>query len=128
MVVFSQSMALDTINSDTFIVEKVTDSATPIGSGEVISGRIEKNNQRIRFYPDRPWDTADGTFYRYTMKSASGAENCSAAICSELNYPLQTDMLVDATDTGGPDMTIYFKGSEAQETVFTPCEIFRFAT
>jgi hypothetical protein len=120
VVVFSQSMALDTINSDTFIVEKVTDSATPIGSGEVISGRIEKNNQRIRFYPDRPWDTADGTFYRYTMKSASGAENCSAAICSELNYPLQTDMLVDATDTGGPDMTIYFKGSEAQETVFTP--------
>ncbi|MDL0432448.1 Ig-like domain-containing protein [Marinobacter sp. TBZ242] len=120
VVVFSQSMNLSTINDGTFIVEKVTDSSTPIGSGEIVSGRIEKNNQRIRFYPENPWDTADGSFYRYTMRSASGAGNCSNAICSVQNYPLQTDMLTNSTDAGGPDMTIYFKGSEAQETVFTP--------
>ncbi len=120
VVVFSQSMDLDTINDNTFIVEKVSDSSTPVGSGETVSGRLEKNNQRIRFYPDSPWDTAEGIFYRYTMKSASGVGDCSSAICSEQGYPLQTDMLVDSTDTGGPDMTIYFEGAVSQETVFTP--------
>lgn len=120
VVVFSKSMDLDTINDSTFIVEKVSSAATPVGSGEAVSGRLEKNNQRIRFYPNSPWDTADGSFYRYTMKSASGSGNCSNAICSEQGYPLQTDLLVNSTDTGGPDMTIYFSGVEAQETVYTP--------
>ena len=30
-----------------------------------VSGRLEKNNQRIRFFPDEPWEV--GGFYRYTM-------------------------------------------------------------
>lgn len=120
VVVFSKSMDLDTINDSTFIVEKVTSASTPVGSGEAVSGRLEKNNQRIRFYPDSPWDTADGAFYRYTMRSATGSGNCGNAICSEQGYPLQTDLLVNSTDAGGPNMTIYFSGAEAQETVYTP--------
>lgn len=120
VVVFSQSMDLDTINDSTFIVEKVTSASTPVGSGEAVSGRLEKNNQRIRFYPDSPWDTADGSFYRYTMRSASGSGNCGNAICSEQGFPLQTDLLVNSTDAGGPNLTIYFSGTEAQETVYTP--------
>ena len=120
VVVFSKSMDLDTINENTFIVEKVTNASTPIGSGESVSGRLEKNNQRIRFYPNSPWDTADGSFYRYTMRSANGSGNCGNAICSEQGFPLQTDLLVDSTDAGGPNLTIYFSGMEAQQTVYTP--------
>lgn len=120
IVVFSQSMDLDTITSDTFIVEAVTDSATPIGSGELVSGRLEKNLQRIRFYPDEPWSTDEAVFYRYTMKSSTSVGDCSDAICSAQAYPLQTDMLVDSEDVGGPDLTIYFQGGESQQTVYTP--------
>ena len=118
VVVFSQSMDLGSINENTFIVEKVTDASTPIGAGESVAGRIEKNNQRVRFYPETPWEV--GAYYRYTMTSSREAGDCSTAICSELGYPLQTDLLVDPEDVGGPDMTIYFRGSESVNTVFTP--------
>ena len=118
VVVFSQSMDLDTINENTFIVEKVTDASTPIGAGEPVAGRLEKNNQRVRFYPETAWEI--GAHYRYTMTSSSAVNDCSTAICSEQGYPLQTDLLVDPEDIGGPDMTIYFRGSESVNTVFTP--------
>lgn len=54
------------------------------------------------------------------MTSSSAVNDCSTAICSEQGYPLQTDLLVDPEDIGGPDMTIYFRGSESVNTVFTP--------
>ena len=121
VVQFSQSMALDTINPSSFVVEKVADPAAPatIGSEQVISGRLEKSNQRIRFYPDQPWEA--GSLYRYTMKSATNGD-CSTGnyVCSEESLPLQTDLLVDPSDIGGPNLTIYFTGTEPQTSVFTP--------
>jgi hypothetical protein len=124
-VVFSQSMDLDSIRAgETFVVEQQDENDNWVG----VSGRLEKNNQRIRFYPDQPWEL--GNFYRYTMASATAEGDCGNAICSETGYPLQTDLLVDpgdqrdegsnAVDIGGPDMTIYFEGAEARNTVFTP--------
>ncbi|AHI32990.1 hypothetical protein AU15_03700 [Marinobacter salarius] len=69
VVVFSQSMDLDSIRSgETFVVERVDESGAAI---EAVSGRLEKNNQRIRFYPDEPWEI--DSLYRYRMKSTSGA-------------------------------------------------------
>ncbi|OZB13663.1 MAG: hypothetical protein B7X58_09105, partial [Marinobacter sp. 34-60-7] len=117
-VVFSQSLDLDTVNTDTVVVEKVSDSATAVGSGEVVSGRLEKNHQRIRFYPDQPWEA--GAHYRYTLVSAD-TDTCGAGmICGENGLPLETNLLVDPTDAGGPPMTIYFRATGAKQTVFTP--------
>ncbi|SFR51109.1 Ig-like domain-containing protein [Marinobacter gudaonensis] len=114
VVVFSQSMDLGTIRKgETFKVEKVNSD----GTFSEIAGRLEKNNQRIRFYPDEPWQV--GTHYRYTMASV-GSLDCASAICSTKGYPLQTDLLVDPEDIGGPNMEIYFKGTESTGTVFTP--------
>ena len=122
VVVFSQSMNLDSINDQTFIVEKVTGSDTPVGEGEIVAGRLEKNNQRIRFYPDQPWSKEEGVFYRYTMKSQQDGSCSDGVICAEGDngLALQTDLLVDPEDVGGPDMTIYFRGTDAVSTVFTP--------
>ncbi|WP_323752199.1 Ig-like domain-containing protein [Marinobacter sp.] len=123
VVVFSQSMNLDSINDQTFIVERIEDSSTAIGQGAQVDGRLEKSNQRIRFIPEHPWSTEDGVFYRYTMKSQQGA-TCGDGdvICAEgdSGLALQTDLLRDPEDTGGPDMTIYFRGTDAVNTVFTP--------
>lgn len=114
VVVFSQSMDLATIRKgETFKVEKVNND----GTFSEVAGRLEKNNQRIRFYPDAPWEV--GSHYRYTMASVDSL-NCSNAICSSKGYPLQTDLLVDPEDIGGPSMAIYFRGTEATDTVFTP--------
>jgi hypothetical protein len=120
IVVFSQSMRVDTINSETLVVEKVSDPATAVGAGEIVSGRIEKNNQRIRFFPDQPWEP--GSFYRYTLHSSTAVGDCAQAICSDLGpgYPLKTDLLVNPEAVGGPDMTIYFRGAESIASVFTP--------
>lgn len=120
VVVFSQSMNLDSIrNGDTFVVEKVDESGAEV---EPVSGRLEKNNQRIRFYPDEPWEI-DG-FYRYTMASADQGQCQTGAtsnfICGENGLALETDLLVDPERSGGPDMSIYFRGTTAAETVFTP--------
>src|SRR5690554_4607925 len=122
VVVFSQSMNLDSINDQTFVVEKVTGSDIPVGEGEIVAGRLEKNNQRIRFYPDQPWSTEDGVFYRYTMKSEQDGSCSDGVICAEGDngLALQTDLLVDPEDVGGPDMTIYFRGTDAVNTVFAP--------
>ncbi|MGF2688063.1 Ig-like domain-containing protein [Marinobacter sp. DUT-3] len=120
VVVFSQSMNLDTIDESSFIVEKISDSSTAIGAGELVSGRLEKNNQRVRFYPDEPWER--GSYYRYTMRSATSEGSCDSAICSSAGagFPLKTDLLVDPETVGGPDMTIYFKGAAPRGSVFTP--------
>ena len=120
VVVFSQSMDLHSINESSFFVEQVDNASTPVGSGVPVSGRLEKNNQRLRFYPDQPWEP--GTYYRYTLASSTEVDDCASAICSELGYPLQTDLLVDPApeNIGGPDLTIYFVGTAPVETVFTP--------
>ncbi|MEP1216700.1 MAG: Ig-like domain-containing protein [Marinobacter sp.] len=118
-VVFSQSMDLSTINADTVIVEKVSDPATTVGDGEIVLGRLEKSNQRIRFYPNTPWE--EGTHYRYTLASSSSGTCDPGAICGENGLPLETNLLVDPTEApGGPSMTIYFKGAPANQSVFTP--------
>lgn len=89
------------------------------GNPSDVSGRLEKNNQRIRFYPDEPWSTEKGVFYRYTMHSAATGD-CAQNICGENGLALKTDLLVDPESVGGPDMEIYFRGAESTNTVFTP--------
>lgn len=123
VVKFSQSMDLGSINPSSFVVEKVADPASPapVGSEEVVTGRLEKKQQLVRFYPDQAWEV--DAVYRYTMRSAvNGASDCDTGtlVCSAAGLPLQTDLLVDPADIGGPDLTIYFKGSEAVSSVFTP--------
>ncbi|AZT82704.1 hypothetical protein EHN06_03600 [Marinobacter sp. NP-4(2019)] len=121
VVKFSQSMDLETINDTSFVVEKVADPSAPaaVGDEEVVSGRLEKNHQQIRFYPDEAWEV--NATYRYTMKSAVDG-NCGSGeiVCSSEQMPLQTDLLVDPSDTGGPNLTIYFTGAESISSVFTP--------
>ncbi|WP_166255823.1 Ig-like domain-containing protein [Marinobacter salicampi] len=121
VVVFSQSMNLDSINGDTFIVERVTSETDALGSGGPVPGRIEKNRQRIRFYPEEPW--VKGQLYRYTMVSTQDgvcSESDPSFICGDNNLALQTDALVDPTDIGGSNLSIYFRGEEKLDSVFTP--------
>ncbi|MDP4548225.1 MULTISPECIES: Ig-like domain-containing protein [unclassified Marinobacter] len=116
-VVFSQTMDAKTISlgkDGTFIVEKVTvnESGKPneseIGSGEIVSGRLELNEQRLRFFPDQPWEP--GKFYRYTMRS----------VASEVNQlELKSNILEGLNAPGRDGLTIYFEGAEKQDTVFT---------
>ncbi len=128
-VVFSKSMELDSIMAgDTFTVEKV--SQAPNGSITVLEsevpGRLEKSLQRIRFYPDQPWEA--GAHYRYTLKSSEDAGTCTAgaytSICDSDGLALKTDLLEGLNDGGnnnGPDhMVIYFTGTEPLESAFTP--------
>ena len=120
-VIFSQVMDIDSIKLNTsFKVERVDED------GEVtpVSGRLEKAHQRIRFFPENAWE--EGQVYRYTMTSAH-ADSASDTVCEELDIicsdaglPLQTDLLVDSEDFGGPDMVIYFRGTAPQESIFTP--------
>lgn len=134
-VVFSQSMNLESIQlGETFIVERVEADSngkpkTPVGEGEPISGRLEKNNQRIRFYPDEPWNHGDGDhYYRYTMKSSQdpNPNTCESltSVCGVNDLALKTDILEGLDDGGGDngadDLVIYFEGVEPKETVFTP--------
>ncbi len=115
VVVFSQSMNLDSIRlGETFTVEKVDVSTNKIAD---VSGRLEKNNQRIRFYPDQPWEV--DSYYRYTLTSAEEG-NCSAVICGKNGKALQTDAVEGLADNGGQPLTIYFKGTDSQRSVFTP--------
>ncbi|CAN0571070.1 unnamed protein product, partial [Laminaria digitata] len=73
------------------------------------------------FYPDEPWEI--DSLYRYRMKSTSGGQ-CQTGtedfICGANGLALQTDLLVNPEDVGGPNMDIYFRGGEALDTVFTP--------
>lgn len=124
VVVFSQSMDLDSINADTLKVEKVLNFADPNSDTddqvEAVSGRLEKNLQRIRFYPEEAWEA--GQLYRYTLSSQpTTTPSCGTeAICSEAGQALETNALAGLSNRGGPDMVIYFKGSEAQQSVFNP--------
>ena len=128
-VVFSKSMDLNSIiQGDTFIVEKVRQE--PSGSVTVVEsnvpGRLEKNLQRIRFYPDQPWE-ADA-HYRYTLKSSEDAGSCSTgsytSVCDSDGLALKTNLLEGLDDGGGnngpDDMVIYFTGTEPLDSVFTP--------
>ncbi|WP_165857546.1 Ig-like domain-containing protein [Marinobacter sp. JSM 1782161] len=119
VVVFSQSMELDSIRlNETFEVQKVDASGSSLGN---VNGRLELNNQRIRFYPDQPWE--EDALYRYRMKSVQDGVCSGSApgfICGENGLALQTDILVDSEDTGGPNLDIYFRGGPALESVFTP--------
>ncbi len=128
-VVFSKSMDLDSIIlGDTFVVEQVQQesngSVTVLESS--VAGRIEKNYQRIRFYPEQPWQV--GAHYRYTMKSSEDPGTCDpgayTSICDIDGLALKTDLLEGLDDGGGnngPDhLVIYFQAIEPQQTVFTP--------
>lgn len=137
MVVFSQPMNLDSIQlGETFIVKKVNlDGSDIAGEEGEVAGRLEKNHQRIRFYPDEAWE-AD-SFYQYTLESKRGTDEVSAtaysqycgepeptSICGANNYPLKTDLLEGLNEGGGngsnpQSLKIYFKGVEAKDSVFT---------
>ncbi len=121
-VVFSQPMKLTSIRSEeTFVVEKVNTDKTPIA---MVPGRLEKNNQRIRFFPDQPWEP--GSFYRYTMKADRATSDCDlenpTSICGANELALKADLLEGLNGGGSGDnsMVIYFKGVAAQSSVFTP--------
>lgn len=120
-VVFSQPMNLRSIRAqETFVVEKVNADKTLI---EPVTGRLEKNNQRLRFFPDQPWEPDE--FYRYTMKADRGTPDCNQAnptsICGVNELALKTDLLEGLGGGGNGDnsMIIYFKGAPAQDSVFT---------
>ncbi|MCH8499397.1 MAG: Ig-like domain-containing protein [Marinobacter sp.] len=119
MVVFSQSMDLDSIrisgDTPTLVVERMSNETTV---AEVVSGRLEKNHQQIRFFPDQPW--LDGSFYRLRLRSASGSQCSTSTICGANGLPLKTDLLVNPEANGGPDLVIYFRGAPRTNTVFTP--------
>ncbi|MBL3557911.1 MULTISPECIES: Ig-like domain-containing protein [Marinobacter] len=124
VVVFSQSMDLGTINDSTFIVEEVDGSGNSLGT---IAGRIEKNNQRIRFYPENPWE--EGTLYRYTLVSdqfgdpETGDEStadCSRVICGENGKAFAASHLLSPTANGSESLEIFFRGQAQVDTVFTP--------
>lgn len=125
MMTFSQTMDLTSIRlNETFRVEKVTDLGSGNGSDvtvaeEPVAGRLALNHQRLNFYPDQPWEP--GTYYRYTLSSqATDSPDCASVICSAAGQALETNALWGLSKPGGPDLTIYFRGSEASDTVFLP--------
>ncbi|MBR9870023.1 MAG: Ig-like domain-containing protein [Gammaproteobacteria bacterium] len=137
MVVFSQPMNIDSIQlGKTFIVKKVNPDGSDIDGPEgEVTGRLEKNSQRIRFHPDEAWEK--DAFYQYTLVSKRGSDTVADAaysqycnlnptsICGINNYPLKTDLLEGLNAGGGAgrepvqSLKIYFKGAEAKNTVFT---------
>lgn len=123
LVTFSQTMDLASIRlGETLRVERVTGLGNGSGSDvvtEPVPGRLELNHQKVRFYPDQPWQP--GSLYRYTLVSeASASPDCGQAICSRAGQALETNALEGLSKRGGPDLTIYFRGGEASETVFLP--------
>ncbi|MCG2582595.1 MAG: Ig-like domain-containing protein [Marinobacter sp.] len=115
VVVFSQPMNTDSIVlGETFKVEMVDETGTATAD---VSGRLEKNVNRVRFYPDQPWTPEQA--YRYTLVSQQDGD-CSNSICSQTGAPLQTDALAGALDAGGAPMEIYFRGITSTASVFTP--------
>ena len=128
-VVFSKSLDLDSvIVGETFTVQEIAQEAngTVTVLNQQVAGRLEKNNQRIRFYPEQPWQV--GAHYRYILASSEQSGTCTpgqyTSICDEDGIPLKTDLLEGLNDgdgNNGPDnLEIVFTGSEARSTVFTP--------
>src|SRR5690554_3946948 len=127
-VVFSKSMDMDSfILGETFVVEKVTQAGVGAGTVSVVEsvpGRLEKNTQRVRFFPDQPWE--QGAHYRYTLASSETSGACSpgsySAICDTDGLALKTDLLegLNDPDGGNDPLMIYFTGTESVSTVFTP--------
>ena len=119
MVVFSQSMDLDSIrisgNNPTLVVERMSNETTV---AEIVTGRLEKNHQQLRFFPDQPWQ--DGSYYRLRLRSASGSQCTVNTICGANGLPLKTDLLVNPEANGGPDLVVFFRGAPRTHTVFTP--------
>ncbi len=128
-VVFSKSMDLNSIIlGETFTVEEVAQEGngtlTVVDSS--VKGRLEKSQQRIRFYPDTPWKS--GGHYRYTLASSEQAGTCVpgqySSICDSDGTPLKTDLLEGVDDgdgNNGPDnLEIFFTGTDAVKSVFTP--------
>ncbi|WP_150912279.1 Ig-like domain-containing protein [Marinobacter halotolerans] len=127
-VVFSKTINPDSvIEKSTFKVERVTQTSVGGGSvtvGEPVAGHLELNAQRLRFFPDEPWQP--GAHYRYTLASSEAADACSAgtysAICDTQGLALKTDLLegLNDPDAGADPLVIYFTGAPATDTVFTP--------
>lgn len=127
-VVFSKTIdPSSVIEGTTFTVEKVSQNGvggSAVDSSEQVSGRLELSAQRLRFFPDEPWQP--GEHYRYTLASSEAAGACSAgtysAVCDSDGLALKTDLLegLDDPDGGADPLVIYFTGAEAKNTVFTP--------
>ncbi|MEP3562160.1 MAG: Ig-like domain-containing protein, partial [Marinobacter sp.] len=128
VVVFSQSMDLESIRlNDTFKVEKANEDGTSAG---IVEGRLEKNNQRIRFYPDEKWDSTGNTLYKYTLvtdnfgdpetEEGKTAADCSRVICGENEQAFTASLLMSPTANGGESLEIFFRGEQSVNSVFTP--------
>ena len=95
-------MNLDSIRlNETFIVTKVDSDRKDIeGEDGKVTGRLEKNNQRIRFYPDKEWEP--GEFYQYTMEAYRGSNEARVdpscqkekpdSICGINDFPLKAEL------------------------------------
>lgn len=125
-LVFSKSMDVDSFIADqTFIVEEVEQTgvgADTVTAVQSVQGRLEISAQRVRFFPDTPWEP--GAHYRYTLASSNAGAACSGSyqsICDKDGLPLKTDLLegLEGSTTNNP-LIIYFTATEPVSTVFSP--------
>ena len=118
-VTFSQAMDPNTVNGDTFQVERVNATGNSLGP---VEGEVDVSGKVLTFTPNQPWQA--GSYYRYTLRSVTSSEVCgSNAMCDLRGLPLQTKLLAQdpedapAADQGGPAMPVYFEGAAASESV-----------
>ncbi|MFN3713747.1 MAG: Ig-like domain-containing protein [Alcanivoracaceae bacterium] len=123
-VQFSQDMDPASIAlGGSFVVERRQG-----GSWVPVGGRLRVDARLLEFWPDQGWQPDQ--LYRYRLRSngdrtSSAGSNCngSQAICSLDGLPLQTRVLAqvysDATASqgGGPDMVVLFRGAAATSSV-----------
>ena len=119
-VTFSQPISIDSVNQQTFIVERIDSNNMPIGVP--VSGRLEAQARALRFHPDQPWQ--ENALYRYTLLSVPGNPLCGTdAICSAQGLPLQTRLLAQNPETasqpgeGGTPLQIFFRGAPRSNAV-----------
>ncbi|AFT70809.1 hypothetical protein B5T_02537 [Alloalcanivorax dieselolei B5] len=102
IVQFSKNMDTESINKDTFFVEKLNQDGQVQGT---VEGQLEATSRQVKFIPEEPWE--EGALYRYTLSSSgytiaedsTGARKIYAAdnyqcgetsICDTEGLPLQT--------------------------------------
>jgi len=126
-VTFSQDMAENSINSNTFSVEQVVNDALNFP----VAGQLKVAGASVIFVPNQPWEV--GSVYRYTLKSTPTvtANDCGAvSICDLRGLPIQTKMLdrdlafVPAPTDGGVDLITYFDAVEPTVSIMQSLDAF----
>jgi hypothetical protein len=125
---FSHPMDEASFQGDGFVVEELDAAGNPVAP---VEGKLTFRDQDISFMPSEPWE--EDTLYRYVLASnGDGQSNaCTPAsmICSEDGLPLKTQRLAQdpanapATDGGGPDMAIIFRGAAPVDSVFAHLDL-----